>query len=93
MPSEVIMLKAKVLPMLMRERTTARPKMVRTEFTGTSYPGRTAVAQDEKGSARSRAKAKSWRLDPAIMVMQVKKERMMTMEVIALVAAKDPVAW
>ena len=83
------MLNAIVLPRLMSEMAAAMMKITMMALTGTSKPGRTLEIQLENGRALSRAKAKSWRDEPAMTVTQLKKLRMMMMEVMALAAAID----
>jgi hypothetical protein len=60
-PKDVMMLKVTGLPILIRPMMTAKTNMTMTALTGTPKPGRTAEIQEEKGRARSRANAKSWR--------------------------------
>jgi hypothetical protein len=83
------MLKAIVLPILIRAINAAIVQMTMTALTGTSRPGRTVEIQRENGTAPSRAKAKSWRDEPAMTVTRLKKLRMIMIDVMAFVDARD----
>jgi hypothetical protein len=58
-PSEAILLKATVLPILIKDKRIETTKDTRTELSGISQPGRTRERKEPNGTPWSRAKAKS----------------------------------
>ncbi|KAK8211535.1 hypothetical protein M8818_003188 [Zalaria obscura] len=90
-PREAMLLKAALLPMLMSESRTVTNIEMTMELSGMSQPFGTWETQAENGEPWSLAKEKSCLDADAMMVMQENVAMIMTIAVIALVAAREPV--
>ena len=91
-PTDKMMLKAIVEPMLMQCKTHAQNAETAMEFTGTSKREGTRDTQFENGTPRSRAKAKICRDAPAMLVKLLTRLRRMRSEQSPDVLVVDSVA-
>jgi type VI protein secretion system component VasF len=88
----MMMFQAIAEPMLMQWKTQAAKAETKSALTGTPNRGETRDTQPEQGTPRSRAKAKSWRDAPAILLRLLARLRMMRREANPDVLAAEPVA-